>query len=267
MKQSVVILGARGSVPRNEAEFLRYGGATTCIVLRLLGQLLVLDAGTGLLNLVDYLQDQETEIPVLLSHSHVDHMMGLLMCPVVFDERRKIDVYAATRNGMTAEEQVRALMSPPLWPIGPEVLPVYMTFHELPAVLTLGPIEVETMDGIHPGGVTLMRLSGEGKRIGFMTDCTLTKELFPKLTDFFRDCDLLLCDGQYSEEEWKYKSGFGHSTWTEAARLGAECGAKQVRIIHHDPERTDIELNAAAQELLSIHPQCAFARAGEEIVL
>lgn len=267
MKQSVIILGARGSVPRNEAEFLYYGGATTCIMLRISGQIVVVDAGTGLLKLVDYLQEQETEIPVLISHPHVDHMMGLLMCPVVFDKRRKLDIYAATRNGMNTEDQVRVLMSPPLWPIGPEALPAHMTFQELSADLTLGPIRVETMDGIHPGGITLMRLSGGGKRIGFVTDCTLTKELFSKLTDFFRDCDLLLCDGQYSEAEWNHRGGFGHSTWIEAARLGAECGAKQVRIIHHDPERTDIELNAAAQELLNIHPQCAFARAGEEIML
>ena len=267
MKQSVVILGARGSVPRNEAEFLRYGGATTCVVLRLAGQVVVLDAGTGMLNLANCLQEHETEIPVLLSHSHVDHILGLLMCPAVFDKKRTFDIYAAVRNGMKAEEQIRTLMSPPLWPIGPEVLPACLEFHDLPAGLMLGPIQVETMEGAHPGGVTLMRLNGGGKSVGFMTDCTLTNALFPKLTDFFRNCDLLLCDGQYSEQEWKHRANFGHSTWTEAARLGVESGAKQVRIIHHDPDHTDAELDAAEQELLKIHPQCAFACEGEEIVL
>lgn len=267
MRDSVVILGARGSVPTNKEEFHRYGGATTCIFLRLAGQIVVLDAGTGILNLPDVLREDELEIPLLLSHPHVDHILGFLLCPTVFDRRRRFDVYAATRNGVDTEGQIRRLMSPPLWPVGPEVFPARVDFHPLPDRLTIGPVQVETMEGVHPGGVALMRLSGAGKRVGFVTDCTLTKELFPKVTDFFRDCDLLLCDGQYREDEWAHRADFGHSTWTDAARLGAQSGAKLTRIIHHDPTRTDEELDAAQQELQKIYPQCGFARAGEEIVV
>ena len=94
-----------------------------------------------------------------------------------------------------------------------------------------------------------------------------TDGLLPRLADFARDCDLLLCDGQYSGAEWPSRSGFGHSTWTAAARLGSACGAKTVRVIHHDPAHTDDELDAAAEELHAIHPNCAFARAGEEVLL
>ena len=101
----------------------------------------------------------------------------------------------------------------------------------------------------------------------FATDCTLTDSLLPALTDFARDCDLLLCDGQYSDAEWPARAGFGHSTWTSVARLGRDCGAKQVRVIHHDPAHTDALLDGAAEELRRIHPNCAFARAGEEVLL
>lgn len=267
MRESVVILGVRGSVSRNEERFLRYGGATTCIFLRLSDQIAVLDAGTGILNLPDVLKDHELEIPLLLSHPHVDHLLGLPMCPAVFDTKRCFHIYAASRNGMGAREQVQCLMSPPLWPITSEQLPAQMEFHELPTSMSFGSIQVETMEGIHPGGVTLMRLTGGGKSVGFITDCTLTGEIFPKVAEFVRDCDLLLCDGQYNEQEWPHRATYGHSTWIAAARLGAESGAKQMRIIHHDPARTDAELDAAAGELLKIHPKCAFARAGEEIEL
>ena len=131
----------------------------------------------------------------------------------------------------------------------------------------IGPVHVDTMEGIHPGGVTVFRLSGGGASVVYMTDCTLTDSFFPKAAEFAKDCDLLLCDGQYSEEEWAEYSCFGHNTWVTAARLAAAARVKKARVIHHAPFRTDAELDAAAKDLTDIHPGCAFARAGEEILL
>lgn len=269
MKQaaSVTILGTRGSVPVSGRAFLRYGGATTCVLVQLAGQSVVLDAGTGLLELPPLLQEGTDRLPLLLTHPHADHLLGLPMCPIPFKSGFQIDIYAAKRCGLNAEAQVRALMGPPLWPVGPERLTASVTFRELPPHLELGSVAVDTMEGVHPGGVSLLRLTGGGRRVVFATDCTLTDALLPALTEFARDCDLLLCDGQYSDAEWSTRAGFGHSTWTAAARLGRDCGAKQIRVIHHDPAHTDSFLDGAAEELRSIHSDCAFARAGEEILL
>ena len=263
---SVAILGARGSVPVSGRDFQRYGGATTCVLVRLAGQTVVLDAGTGLLD-IPPLQEGERRISLLLSHPHADHLLGLPMCPLLSRTDLQMEIYAARRNGLDAEAQVRALMSPPLWPIGPEKLLCQPAFYDLPTHLELGDITVDTMEGVHPGGVSLLRLTGGGRRVVFATDCTLTDGLLPALTEFARDCDLLLCDGQYSDAEWPARAGYGHSTWTAVARLGRDCGAKQVRVIHHDPSHTDALLDGAAEELRRIHPNCAFARAGEEVFL
>ena len=123
------------------------------------------------------------------------------------------------------------------------------------------------MEGAHPGGVSLLRLTGGGKRVVFATDCTVNGPGAGPLAEFAQGCDLLLCDGQYSDAEWPERSAFGHSTWTAAARLGRACGAARTRVIHHDPGHTDRLLDDAAGELRAIHPDCAFARAGEEIFL
>ena len=264
---SVMILGTRGSVPVSGGDFLRYGGATTCVLVRLAGQVIVLDAGTGLMALPGLLGAEEQRVSLLLSHPHADHLLGLPMCPLLFQPGFRMELCAARRDGRGAEEQIRAFMSPPLWPVGPECLPAQLVFRDLPERLELGAVTVDTMEGIHPGGVSLFRLTGGGRRVVFATDCTLTDGLLPSLTDFARDCDLLLCDGQYSDSEWPARSAFGHSTWTAAARLGSACGAKTVRVIHHDPARTDGQLDAAAAELHRIHPNCDFARTGEEVLL
>ena len=267
MKPSVVIAGTRGSVPVSKKESLYYGGATLSVFVRLAGQSVVLDAGTGILDLPSVLEENENDIPILLSHPHADHLLGLPMCPVLFDAQKTLRIYGAERNGLTVQEQLRTLMSPPLWPVLPEEVGAALTFHPMEDSFDIGPIHVDTMEGIHPGGVTVFRLSGGGVSVVYMTDCTLTDSFFPKAAEFAKDCDLLLCDGQYNEDEWAEHSCFGHNTWVTAARLAAAAHAKKARVIHHAPFRTDAELDAAAKDLTDIHPGCAFARAGEEILL
>jgi len=267
MEAKVVILGTRGSVPVNGKEFLNYGGATTCIFIRFGNQSIVIDCGTGMMNLPKFLNKEDNKLKILLSHPHIDHLLGLPMCPVVFDPLKKIDIYGAVRNGKNVRQQVCTFLTPPLWPVGPDRFPAAIGFHNLPQAFSLGDVVVESINGVHPGGVSLFRLSGGGKKIVCMTDCTMTEAILPKLMEFARDCDLLLCDGQYSQQEWNGREHFGHSTWVAAARLGAACGAKQVRIIHHDPFRTDEQLDLASLELTEIHSNCAFAREGEQLSL
>ena len=225
MEASVVILGTRGSVPVSGEDFLRYGGATTCVFFRFEDQNIVLDCGTGMMELPKFLYKDARQITVLLSHPHADHLLGLPLCPVVFDPAKQIAVYGTIKKGRDVRQQVCTFMAPPLWPVRPDLLPAEITFRELPERLQLGGVTVEAMDGAHPGGVSLFRLTGGGKSLVFMTDCTVTEENLPELTEFARNCDLLLCDGQYSQQEWKGREHFGHSTWVAAAQLGAACGA------------------------------------------
>lgn len=259
----VKILGVRGSVPVSGAAFARYGGATTCFFVRLAGQPFVLDAGSGMLALPSVLQPEEKQLTLLLTHPHADHLLGLPMCKTVFEPDRKIDFYASVRGTLHAEAQLQRLMTPPLWPVDPADLPADICFHDLPEEMQLGAVRVRSMEGIHPGGVSLLRLDGDGKSIVLATDCSLTESLLPKAVEFARNCDLLLCDGQYQESEWAAKSTFGHNTWTSAAAFGRLCGAKQTRIIHHNPTRTDDELDAATEELGA---GCTFAYEGHEFL-
>lgn len=264
---TVTVLGARGSVPISGAEFERYGGATVCMLVQLEGQTILLDAGTGLLNLHQYLSPSERTLPLLLSHAHVDHVLGLPLCPATLDETFRFDIYGMSRAGQSVAEQVGKLMHPPLWPVTPQRVPAKIRFHELLPSFSIGAVQVDVMEGVHPDGISLIRLTGGGVRVVYATDCTFTQELLPALTAFAKDCDLLLCDGQYDQEEWCTCQAFGHSTWEAAARLGAACGARQTRVLHHAPNRTDAALDAATAALSAICPGCAFARAGEEIAL
>ena len=263
----VRILGARGSVPVAGVDFQKYGQATTCVLLSLGGQRLVVDGGTGLLRVGQFLPEGERDLTILLTHCHLDHLLGLPMCPLVFRRETRLRVYGATRNGLTAADQVKALMAPPLWPVGPEQLPCIVDFRELTPRLRIGPLTVDSLEAPHPGGVSLLRITDGSKTVVVCTDFTLTEANRPRLLDFAKDCDLLLCDGQYSPEEWGRCAHFGHNNWQQAAAFARDCGAKQARIIHHDPTHTDQRLDLAAGQLQAICGRCSFALAEEEILL
>ena len=113
----VTILGARGSVPTHSAAFSRYGGATTSVLLRLGGQYAVLDAGTGLLSLPPEAV-AAPQLPLLLTHLHLDHLLGLPLCPYLFGRPdARFTVYSGVHEGLGAKEALSRLYAPPLWPV------------------------------------------------------------------------------------------------------------------------------------------------------
>ena len=263
---TVTILGSRGSLPVSGAAYARYGGATISVLIEAAGQILLLDGGTGLLNLPPRNWNGQT-LSLLFSHPHLDHMLGVPLCAPALTKGCTLNVYGVPRQGRTVREQLCAMMAPPLWPVGPDLLPADFSFHDLPPHLTLGTVTVDSMEGFHPGGSTVFRVSLSDTRVVLLTDCTVTAQNRDSLLDFCRDCDLLLCDGQYSDGEWPTRAAFGHNTWNEMARFGRDCGAKRTRILHHDPTHTDQMLDAAQQEVQAICPTCTLAYDGEELTL
>ena len=267
MCSKVTILGTRGSVPVSGAEFVKYGGATTCVVVTLDGEWVVLDAGTGILKLPKAIPHGTETLPLIITHSHVDHMLGLPMCPQVFNPQFRFDVYMKTRGGLGAKAQLERFLTLPIWPVGPDQLPANFSFSELPEMFTIGGISVAAMEGSHPGGVSLVRLDKGGRSVVFATDTVIDDRLFHAFADFAGSPDLLLIDGQYSQEEYDGHPNFGHSSWSAAARVGLSIGAKQTLIIHHNTSKTDEELDAIIPELQAINPSCSPAYEGQEVNL
>lgn len=266
MELSVTILGTRGSVPVSGKQYSRYGGATTCVLFQAGDDCIVLDAGTGILSLPPEVLARPS-LPLLLTHTHADHLLGLPLCPYAMQPDKRLDVYTEPRAGLNARDQVCRLLSPPLWPVGPDELPAEFRFHDLPETMRLGAVQIDAIPGNHPGGVSLLRLCAGGRRVVFATDCTLDDRTVARLADFARDCDLLLCDGQFSDEEAARCVGFGHASWSEAGALARACGAKRLLVIHHAPFRSDAALDAAAAELRTLCAEYDFAKEGERICL
>ena len=264
----ISLLGVRGTVPVGGAAFTRYGGATSCVLVRMGGETIVLDAGTGMLSLTRRLRPEEGRVHLLLSHAHADHLLGLPVCAALREPARQWHVLGVPREGMTTRQCVERLVSPPLWPVGMDGFGAHITFGDLSGEsFSIGAVRVDLLEGAHPGGCTVFRLSSGGASLVYATDYELDGSTEEPLREFARGATLLLLDAQYTEEEYGRRHGYGHSSFAAAARLARDCGARTVRFIHHDPYRTDAALDAAQAAVSSLAPAGRFARGGEEFLL
>lgn len=257
----ITILGVRGSIPVDGEDFSIFGGGTSCILAEADSRAVFLDAGSGLLHAPD-VGDQP--VSLLLTHSHVDHIMGIPLSPLFLSER-KIDIYLKTRNGMTAKDQLSSLINPPLWPVGLDVYPSKPVFYEPEFPFMIGSIRVSGIEANHPGGSTIYRLDHEGKSFVYATDHEHTEDKQKELVEFAKDADLILYDAQYTEEEYGRMKGYGHSTVAEGMRILTESGAKKIMFVHHDPRHTDAMLTDMEKALKD--GRASFARAGDVIRL
>jgi phosphoribosyl 1,2-cyclic phosphodiesterase len=264
---TIVFLGTRGSVPTDGPAFARYGGATSCVLVKTEDAFVFLDAGSGILRAAPHLAGRERRVSVLLSHAHIDHVLGLLAFPPLYAPDFEADVYAADRDGLSTKEQIERLMSPPLWPTGPAAFADTVRFLAARPHFQIGDLEVDATEGNHPGGALVYRLSRGDKSLVYCTDFEHGEEASARLAAFAADCDLLVYDAQYSDAEYEQKRGFGHSTWEEGVKLAKRCRAARAVLFHHDPSHDDETLARAEAECQKTFDKLSFAKCGEVISL
>lgn len=263
----VRLLGVRGSMPVHGPSRAVFGGETSCVLYQAGDETVLLDVGTGLLweGLPEALS--QPRFTLLITHAHVDHIIGFPMFSPFFRPDCSCDIYLKTRDGRTAREQLETLMSPPLWPVPPGALRASLTFHDIPPSFDIGGIRVDTMEVPHPGGATAYRLSWRETSVVYATDAELLSEDVPAFCRFAGGCGLLLLDAQYSEAEYRVSRGFGHMPVDWAAEVARRCGARQTVLVHHAPMRTDEQLLAWDQALRQKMAAIRFGRAGDELTV
>jgi len=261
----VKLLGARGSLPVSGRAFAKYGGATSSLLTDIGGETIILDAGTGILTCPEL--TTQKRISILISHTHIDHILGFPMCPFLYDRSYDVDVYLSTRDGLDARGQISALMSPPLWPTGIESVEAKLDFHDISDCFFIGGTKVETMESNHPGGSTIFKLTAADKSLVYATDFEHSEYHSEKLAAFADNCDVLIYDSQFLDCEYDEKKGWGHSTYEEGIKMGSRCGAKFTVFHHHDPQRSDSQLNEIEKLIAGANTPCIIGRCGEEFIV
>ena len=255
----ITVLGTRGSCATGGARYSRFGGNTSCYLVE---AAIFLDAGSGLANAGTHFGRAPH---ILLSHLHVDHLLGLGAYGRLSQPGALTHLHVPAASDVEAGELVARLYSPPLWPIGLADYAGNLRVHAMGRAFRIGDVKVDTMPGNHPGGCLAIRLRLGRKTLVYATDFEHGQEATARLTDFSRGADLVLYDGQYGEEEYTTHRGFGHSTPEAGMGLVERCGARGLLVVHHDPHADDETL--LAREGALGRDSVRFAREGEVIEL
>ena len=163
---SLTVLGTRGSMAVTGSDKIKYGCGTSCYLVETEDETVIMDAGSGILNLSD---TGKEKVSLLITHTHIDHILGLPMFLGDF-RGKELWIYGETRGGAPIKQQLEMYMKPPLWPVGFDVFPVDIEFRGISPSFNIGDIKVTTMEANHPGGSTIFGLEYDGRKIVYATD-------------------------------------------------------------------------------------------------
>src|SRR5438874_8289562 len=89
--------GVRGSIPVPGSATVRYGGNTSCVEVRADGELIILDAGSGIRELGQALENEFGSRPIkmslLITHVHWDHIQGFPFFIPSYNDKNEIRIF------------------------------------------------------------------------------------------------------------------------------------------------------------------------------
>lgn len=247
---SVRFWGVRGSIPVSGPEYQRFGGNTACIELRCGGHRLILDGGSGLRAAGEAMRAAGPgEIDIFLTHSHYDHVIGLPFFAPLYIRETKVTLWSGHLAGrMTTRQLLARIMEPPLFPVRIETCTANLHCRDFMSGDVLSPREdvvVRTGRLNHPGGCVGYRVEWGGRALALVSDTEHQPgRLDPSVLELIENADLVVYDTTYTDEEMARYRGFGHSTWQQGVRLCEAAGARRLALFHHDPARTDDQMDA-----------------------
>jgi phosphoribosyl 1,2-cyclic phosphodiesterase len=268
----VTFWGVRGTHPATGAQFARFGGDTMCVEVACGDARIVLDAGSGLraLGMAIAAREARSATHLFLSHLHLDHIIGLPQFQPLWQAGSALDIHVGAGHapGWT-EEAALAILRPPYFPVTPPELPAAVTVQPFvvgDAVTPTVGVTVRTFALSHGGESTGLRIEWGGRSVCYVTDHEHGDvDTGARLAKAVAGADLLIYDATYTDGEMPSRRGWGHSSWEEGLRLKRRAGVGMVAFAHHDPDRTDGELDVLSEAAASAGANAVFARRGMSI--
>lgn len=247
--------GVRGSTPAPGAAYVRYGGHTSCVALAHdeAAPSLILDGGTGLTNLDHVLGAAPFDGTILLGHLHWDHTHGLPFFAAGARPGHRVQVLMPGQ-GADAERVLARAFSPPHFPVEPGALGAGWSFGSIEeGTHELEGFSVFAREIPHKGGRTFgYRISDDEGALAYLPDHNpISLGPGPDGIGVYhdaalalaRDADLLIHDAQHTAAELPELGFLGHSAFEYPVALAERAGARQVALFHHDPWRSDADID------------------------
>jgi phosphoribosyl 1,2-cyclic phosphodiesterase len=293
--------GVRGSYPVPGPRTVRYGGNTACVEVQAGVHTIILDAGTGIINLgMELLKraraggNKPVVATLFFSHMHHDHTQGFPFFRPAYAGASTLHILGPKVFQSDLEETLSHAMLPPSFPISLDDLASLKIMRNISEsnIVLLGhtPSDVRVLNLYHneidaspdlvrvrtyhsyahpKNGVNIYRISWRGKSVVYATDTEGYVETDQRLVKFAQGADLLIHDAQYRQEDYidlnNPKQGWGHSTPEMACAVAQEARVGQLILFHHEPLYDDETIAEIETHARTLHPNTCAAHEGLEI--
>jgi len=286
--------GVRGSIPTPGPGTVWYGGNTSCVEVRADGEIIILDAGSGIrplgLALAREFNRQPINLTLLITHTHWDHIQGFPFFIPAYSPQNKVRIfgYEGARKGL--HSTLTSQMESPYFPVSMRHMPGNIAVTELKdREFNIGRVKVTTAFVNHPGVCVGYRLSSSAGSIAYLPDnepfqrlrshsggqptsdqveaLKYASDQDQKIIEFIRGADVLIIDSQYDEVEYESHVGWGHGCVDDVVALAIFAGVKQLFLFHHDPDHDDAQISRMldrARQIVAVHGDTLAVEAARE---
>ena len=286
--------GTRGSIASPGTSTVKYGGNTSCVELRIDKQIFIFDAGTGIRELGHQLmkefKSQQTKIHLFISHTHWDHIQGFPFFMRAYSKNFKIVVYGPPARDKSLKDLFKFQMDSEYFPVPLGDLNAQIVMQEVREPFMIEDIQITPFYVNHPA-MTLAYKVGDGKKsFVYASDnepykytlhavrkehvaSQFGEELDQKFVEFLSGSDFLVCEAQYTMDEYKTKIGWGHSPIESVVEFATKSHVHQLALFHHDPTHDDDAIDDMVKHAKKLiksqkaNVECFGAAEGKEIIL
>jgi phosphoribosyl 1,2-cyclic phosphodiesterase/CheY-like chemotaxis protein len=292
--------GVRGSIPTPGPATVRYGGNTSCLEVRADGEIIILDAGTGIAPLGAHLAQEfkgrSFDISILISHTHWDHIQGFPFFEPAYNPANGVRIigFKGAREGLAST--LSSQMESPFFPIRMQQIPANISVEEMRDLkFKIGAVSVEATYLNHPGLCMGYRINTSCGSIAYLPDnepyqrfkyhtaspetansvesLEYARRQDQRIVDFIQGADILVIDSQYDATEYQTRIGWGHGCVDDVVALALSAKVKRLFLFHHDPRHNDDFIDKMAEwgsnfvTMLGDTLPVECAREGLEIIL
>jgi len=291
------LYGVRGSYPVSPAEGTKYGGNTSCLLVRTREHIVIIDAGSGIVqagrDLIPEIIEHKKKsvdpfnITILFTHTHIDHLIGFPYFAPLYMQGVNIYLIGPATMGVDFEDILRTLVEPQYYPVSMDefrsnkyfynldenMIVYFMEGESAPHFGIAGEKSTESAEMVfsnmkyyfHPkDGSYPFKVDWKGHSLVHATDVEQYVGTDQRLLNFAKNCDVLIHDAQYNLEQYLQFQGYGHSSYEMACQAALKANVKKLLLFHHDPNNDDKTLEKIEKSAKEIFPGAELAFEGWE---